>query len=49
MSRGIIKRALNPEQLDEWFDKKAENQYTRELQFSSIFERSRHFIHTIKP
>ena len=38
MSRGMIERVLNPEQLNEWFDKTAESQYTRELLFSSVFD-----------
>jgi IS4 transposase len=29
---------LNREQLDDWFDKTAEDQYTRDLLFSSVFE-----------
>ena len=37
MARGMMERALNPEQLDLWFDKTAEAQYTRELLFSSVF------------
>jgi hypothetical protein len=38
MARGTMERVLNPEQLNEWFDKTARNQYTRELLFSSVFE-----------
>ena len=38
MARGMMERALNPEQLDLWFDKTAEAQYTRELLFSSVFK-----------
>lgn len=36
MARGLLERFLNPAQLDEWFDKTAQEQYTRELLFSSV-------------
>jgi hypothetical protein len=38
MARGTMERILNPDQLDEWFDKTAQKQYTRELLFSSVFD-----------
>ena len=38
MARGMMERALNPEQLDQWFDKTAESQYTKDLLFSSVFD-----------
>ena len=38
MARGIMERVLNHEQLDEWYDKTAEKQYTRDLLFSSVFD-----------
>jgi hypothetical protein len=38
MARGTMERVLNPEQLNEWFDKTAHDQYTRELLFSSVFD-----------
>jgi hypothetical protein len=38
MARGTMERVLNPEQLNEWFDKAAQEQYTRELLFSSVFD-----------
>jgi len=38
MARGTMERILNPDQLDEWFDRTAQNQYTRDLFFSSIFD-----------
>ena len=37
MVRGLLERLLSPAQLDEWFDRTAESQYTRELLFSSVF------------
>ena len=33
-----MERVLSPEQLNEWFDKIAQNQDTRELLFSSAFD-----------
>lgn len=38
MARGMMERVLNPEQLNLWFDKTAEVQYTRDLLFSSVFD-----------
>lgn len=37
MARGLLERALNPEQLDEWFELTADRQYTEKLLFSSVF------------
>ena len=38
MARGMMERILNPVQLDEWFENTAQEQYTRELLFSSVFD-----------
>jgi hypothetical protein len=38
MARGMMERVLNPEQLDQWFDKTAQEQYTKDLLFSSVFD-----------
>jgi hypothetical protein len=38
MARGILERCLNPAQLDAWFQSVAEQQYTRTLLFSSLFD-----------
>ncbi len=38
MARGMMERVLNPEQLDEWFENTAEEQYTKDLLFSSVFD-----------
>ena len=38
MARGMMEHILNPEQLDEWFEKTAEKQYTKDLLFSNIFD-----------
>ena len=37
MARGLLERVLNPEQLDEWFDSTAKEQYTKDLLFSTLF------------
>ena len=38
MARGMMERVLNPQQLDEWFARIADQQYTRDLLFSSVFD-----------
>ena len=38
IARGMIERVLNPDQLNEWFDSTANEQYTKELLFSSLFD-----------
>lgn len=36
MMRGLVERLLNPEQVDQWFAQCAQEQYTRELLFSTV-------------
>ena len=38
MARGMIERVLNPSQLDQWFNETAEQQYTKDLLFSTVFD-----------
>jgi hypothetical protein len=38
IARGLMERVLNPEQIDKWFDRSAELQYTRTLLFSTLFD-----------
>ena len=38
IARGLMERVLNPEQIDKWFDQSAEQQYTRNLLFSTLFD-----------
>ena len=38
MVRGLLERCLNPRQLDAWFERVADVQYTRTLLFSSLFD-----------
>ena len=37
MARAVRERCLNPQQLDAWFERIAEGQYTRRLLFSTVF------------
>jgi hypothetical protein len=38
MARGMLDRVLNPDQLDQWFNATAEEQYTKDLLFSTVFD-----------
>jgi IS4 transposase len=38
MARGVLENLLNPEKIDELFERTAEVQYTRELAFSSVVD-----------
>ena len=38
MARGVMERVLNPDQLNAWFDRTADEQYTKDLLFSSLFD-----------
>lgn len=38
MARAMIERALNPDQLNRWFDATTKAQYTRSLLFSTVFD-----------
>ncbi len=38
MARSVLERCLNAQQLDAWFETVAEDQYTRQLLFSTVFE-----------
>ena len=38
MARGMMESVLNPDQLNEWFDTIANEQYTKDLLFSSLFD-----------
>jgi hypothetical protein len=38
MARGLMERVLNPNQLNTWFEQAAEEQYTRNLLFSTVFD-----------
>ena len=38
IARGMMERVLNPEQLDHWFEKSCQKQYTKDLLFSTVFD-----------
>ena len=38
MAGGMLERVLNPDQLDQWFNETAKQQYTKELLFSTVFD-----------
>ena len=38
MARGMVERVLNPDQLNQWFDSTAKDQYTKDLLFSTVFD-----------
>jgi hypothetical protein len=38
MARGMLERVLNPDQLNQWFDSTANDQYTKDLLFSTVFD-----------
>ena len=38
MARGMLEHVLNPDQLNEWFNATAKEQYTRDLLFSTVFD-----------
>ena len=38
MARSVLERCLNAQQLDAWFETVAEEQYTRNLLFSTVFD-----------
>ena len=49
MVRGMLERVLGAEQLDEWYARTAEKQYTRELLFSTVYELLSQVVFGIKP
>ena len=38
MARGVMERFLNPDSLNAWFEEVSDNQYTRDLLFSTVFD-----------
>ncbi len=45
MARAMMERVLNPDQLNEWFDSTANQQYTKDLLFSSLFDIMSQVVH----
>jgi hypothetical protein len=49
MARGMMERVLDPQQLDKWFDMTTDQQYTRELLFSTVFDIMSQVVHGRHP
>ena len=49
MARGMMERVLDPQQLDQWFNKTTDQQYTRELLFSTVFDIMSQVVHGRHP
>jgi hypothetical protein len=45
----MIERGLNPTQLDDWFSATAEQQYTKDLLFSTVFDVVSHVVYGKQP
>ena len=49
MVRGTLERVLGAEQLDEWYARTAEKQYTRTLLFSTVYDLLSQVVFCLKP
>jgi hypothetical protein len=49
MIRGTLERVLGAEQLDAWFARTAQQQYTRTVLFSTVYDVLRQVVFRIKP
>jgi hypothetical protein len=49
MVRGTLERVLGADQLDAWFARTAQKQYTRTLLFSTVYDLLSHVVFRIKP
>lgn len=49
MVRATLERVLSADQLDLWYERTAQKQYTRELLFSTVYDLMRHVVFRIKP
>ena len=49
MVGGLLERVLTPEKLDTWFEQTAEEQYTRTLLFSTVFDLMSQVVCGIQP
>src|SRR5713101_7732073 len=49
MVRGTLERVLGADQLDAWFARTAQKQYTRTLLFSTVYDLMSHVVFRIKP
>ena len=49
MVRGTLERVLGADQLDAWFARTAQKQYTRTVLFSTVYNILSHVVFRIKP
>jgi hypothetical protein len=49
MVRGTLERVLGAEQLDTWFARTAQKQYTRTVLFSTVYDVLSHVVFRMKP
>ena len=49
MVRGTLERVLGAESLNQWYERTAEKQYTRELLFSTVYDLMSQVVFRIKP
>ena len=49
MVRGTLERVLGAEQLDAWYERTAQKQYTRDLLFSTVYDLLSQVVFRIKP
>jgi hypothetical protein len=49
MVRGTLERVLSADQLDLWYERTAQKQYTRDLLFSTVYDLMRQVVFRIKP
>lgn len=49
MVGGLLERVMTPEELDAWFEQTAEEQYTRTLLFSTVFDLMSQVVCGIRP
>ncbi|WP_043757477.1 IS4 family transposase, partial [Imhoffiella purpurea] len=49
MVRAVLERSFHPQQLDRWFETTAQDQYTRQLLFSTLFDLMRQVVTRQQP
>jgi hypothetical protein len=49
MVRGTLERVLGAEQLNQWYERTAQKQYTRDLMFSTVYDLMSQVVFRIKP
>jgi hypothetical protein len=49
MVRAALERVLGADRLDQWFERTAKNQYTRELFFSTVYDLMSQVVFRVQP